>query len=375
MTGKGAEASKEVLSEIVIKSVKAIAEGDDADIENIKIEKKIGGGVEESTLISGIVLDKERVHSNMPKKIKNAKIALLDCAVEIKNTETDAKIQINDPMQMQAFLDQEERMIKNMVDAIVKTGANVVFTQKGIDDYAQHLLAKAGIYASRRIKQSDINKIARATGARIVSNIKEIRKEDLGESGLVEEQKTGDEEMTYIKECKNPKAVTILIRGGTEHVIDEVERAIKDALGDVIAAVKYKKVVAGAGAPEVEVARNLREFSNTLSGREQLAVLAFADAMEIIPKTLSENAGLDPIDILANLKQKHDEGKKWAGIDVYTGKIWDAWNAGVIEPLKIKTQAIKSASEVATLILRIDDVIAASSSKNMPSPGDMPEMM
>ena len=371
MTGKGAEAAKEILSEIAVQAVKQIADEDiDIDIENIKLEKKTGQSIENSELIQGIIFDKERVHSSMPKKLKDAKVLLLDTAIEIKNLETDTKIQITDPDQLQAFLQQEERILKSMTDKIIKSGANAVFCQKGIEDIAQHYLAKAKIYAARRIKKSDMDKLARATGASIITNLDDIKKEDLGYAGLVEEKKIGDEEMTYVQECKNPKAVTILIRGGTEHVISEVERAMKDAIGDIIASLNTKKIVAGAGAPEIEVAKGLREYSNSLSGREQLAVLAFAEAIEVIPRTLAENAGIDPIDILTTLKAKHDENQKWAGIDVFKKEVIDAWSEGIIEPLKIKTQAIKSASEVTELILRIDDIIAASSSEK----GRMPQM-
>ncbi len=375
MTGKGAESKKDLLADLAVKAVTQVAEGNEIDLENIKLEKKTGGGIEDSELIQGIILDKEKVNPNMPRVVKNAKITLIDCAIEIKSTETEAKIQISSPEQMEAFLDQEEKMLRNMVEKVVASGATVVFCQKGIDDTAQHFLAKAGIYAARRVKKSDLEKLAKATGARIVTSLDDLSKEDLGHAGIVEEVKVGEEEMSYVKECKNPKAVTLLIRGGTQHVVDEVQRAMTDALGDIRAAIKDGKVVAGAGAPEVELARNLRLFSNTLSGREQLAVLAFADAVEIIPRTLAENAGLDPIDMLTDLKSKHDKGGKWAGIDVFEGKVVDAWKAGVIEPLKIKTQAVKSASEVAELILRIDDVIAASGSGKANPHGGMPPGM
>jgi chaperonin GroEL (HSP60 family) len=294
----------------------------------------------------------------MPRVVRNAKIVLLDTAIEIRNTETDAKIQITSPEQMQAFIDQEERILRNMVDKIVNSGATVVLCQKGIDDIAQHFLAKSSIFAARRIKKSDMEKIAKATGATIATSIDDLDEKDLGRAGIVEEIRVGNEEMTYIKECKNPKAVTILIRGGTEHVVDEVKRALDDAIGDLAASLKNGLVVAGAGAPEIEVSRGLRKYANSLSGREQLAVQAFAEAMEVIPRTLAENAGLDPIDVLTELKSAHDKGMKWAGIDVFTGKVRDSWKQGVIEPLKIKTQATTSASEVAIMILRIDDVIA-----------------
>jgi archaeal chaperonin len=377
MTGKGAENAKEILSEIIVKAVKEVSNDEIIDLDDIKIEKKVGGGIQDSELIKGIVLDKERVHSSMPSKISDAKVALIDTAIEIKNTEVDAKISITDPSQLQGFLDKEEEMLKKMVDSVVNSGANVVISQKGIDDVAQYFLAKKGIYAVRRVKESDMEKLARATGGKIISNLSELTKEDLGYAGVVEEIKIGDEEMTYVKECKNPKSVTILIKGGSKHVVDEVERAVTDALGDVNAALSDGKIVAGGGAIEVEVAKELREYSNTLSGREQLAVLAFADALEVIPRTLAENAGLDPIDMMTALKSSHDKGMKWAGIDVFEGKVVDSWEKGVIEPLKIKTQAVKSASEVTELILRIDDVIAGGSSSEPAMPpgmGGMPPM-
>jgi len=363
MTGKGVESAKAKIAEICIEAIRQVMTKK-ASTENIKIEKKVGSGIADSELIMGIVLDKERVHSEMPSRIENAKIALLDVPIEIKETEIDAKIQINDPMQLQSFLDKEESMLKAMTDRIIKSGANVVICQKGIDDMAQYFLAKSGIFAIRRVKESDMRKLAKATGARVISNLKELDSTDLGRAGVVEEKKISDEDMTFITECDNPKAVTILVRGGTEHVVDEVERAITDALGDVVAALNDGKVVAGAGSVEIEVSRRLREFAHTMGGREQLGILAFADSLEIIPKTLAENAGIDPIDIMTEMKAKHDLNEKWAGIDVYTGKVVNAWNMKVIEPLKVKTQAIKSASEVAELILRIDDVIASGSSKD-----------
>jgi len=377
MTGKGAESSKEKLAAITVKAVSDIIENDNGriliDSDNIKIEKKVGGSVEDTELIEGVVVDKERVHSAMPRFVRDAKIALVDSAIEIKDTEIDAKIQITDPSQMQAFLDMEEKMLKDMVQKIFDSGANAVFCQKGIDDLAQHYLSKKGIYAVRRVKESDMKGLARATGAKIITNLDDLVPADLGKAGVVEEKKVGDEMMTFARNCPNAKTVTILVRGGTEHVIDEVKRALTDAVGDIIAALKDGKVVAGAGAPEIELARQIRLFANTLSGREQLAVQAFADSIEVIPRTLAENAGLDPIDVLTELKSAHDAGRKWAGINVFTGRVMDAWAEGVIEPLKIKTQAISSASEVAIMILRIDDVIAAGGSKG-PMPPEMPEM-
>ncbi|MBW2969669.1 TCP-1/cpn60 chaperonin family protein [Candidatus Woesearchaeota archaeon] len=362
LTGKGAESAKQVLSEMAVKAVKRVMEHADGQVvfdrANIKLEKRVGDSVEETELIEGVLIEKEAVHPGMPKFLKNPKIALLDSAIEIKDTEIDAKIEITDPTQMQAFLQQEEKMLNDMVDKITETGANVVFCQKGIDDIAQHFLAKKGIYAARRVKKSDMEALARATGAKIVTSLRDLSNKDLGTAGQVEEKKISGEEMTFITGCKNPKAVTILVRGGTEHVVDEAKRALTDAVGDVAASLKGGKVVAGAGAPEIEIAKGLRKYADGLSGREQLAVLAFADALEIIPRTLAENAGLDPINILVEIKAAHDKKQKWAGVDVFKGKVVDAWHMGVIEPLKIKTQAISSASEVAQMILRIDDVIA-----------------
>ena len=373
MTGKGAEYSKDTLAVLAVKAVKMVEENSHIDKDNIKIEKRTGGSVEDSELIKGIVIDKERLSQNMPRVVKNAKIALIVREIEIKKTEIDANIQIKTPDQMQAFLDQEENMLKDMVEKITSTGANVVLCQKGIDDVAIHFLAKKGVYAVRRVSESDMKKIAKATGAKIANNLKDLSKDDLGFAGTVEERKVGDEEFTYVMDCRNPKAVTLLIRGGTEHVTNEIERAVTDAVGDVVAALKTGMVVAGAGAPELELAMELRKYANTLSGREQLAVEAFADAMEIIPKTLIENAGLDPIDTMTDLKAAHSKKQKWAGIDVFTGKVMDAWKKGVIEPLKIKTQAVSSAAEVAVMILRIDDVIASSGKEKAPQmpPGGM----
>jgi len=378
MTGKGAETAKEKLGELCVKAIKQVMDKEDdkiiIDTENIKLEKKVGAGIEDTELIQGIVLDKERVHSGMPQSVRNAKILLVDSAVEVKGTETEAKIQITDPSQMQAFIDQEEKILRNMVEKIAKSGANVLFCQKGIDDIAQHFLSKKGIYAARRIKKSDMEKLARATGATLITNLDDITSSDLGKAGIVHEKKVGDEQMTYVEECKNPKSVTMLVRGGTEHVVDEVKRALDDAIGDLSAALTTGKIVGGAGSTEVELSRNLRHFANSLSGREQLAVQAFADSIEIIPKTLAENAGLDSINILTELRAMHDKGKKWAGIDVFSGKAIDAWKAGVIEPLKIKTRAVKSASESAVMILRIDDVIASSGRGGGMPPGGMPQM-
>ena len=380
MTGKGAEIAKERLSELAVLAIKQVIDEDEIVNRNdIKIEKKVGAGIEDSELVKGIILDKEKIHPGMPSVVKSAKIALVDSAIEIKSTETDAKIQITDPAQMQAFLDQEENILKQMVDKVVDSGANVLICQKGIDDLAQHFLSKNGIFALRRVKKSDMDALARATGAEIVTSLNDLGQDAIGFAGTVAEVKVGDEDMVYVKECKNPKSVTLLIRGGTEHVIDEIKRAVEDAIGDISAALKVGKVLAGASASEMEVSKGLRKYANSLSGREQLAVQAFAEAVEIIPRTLAENAGLDPVDVLAELKAAHDKGKTTAGIDVFTGKVVDAKKAGVIEPLTIKTQALKSASEVTNMILRIDDVIAGTSgAPQMPGgmpPGGMPPGM
>ncbi|MBS3128009.1 TCP-1/cpn60 chaperonin family protein [Candidatus Woesearchaeota archaeon] len=382
MTGKGAEAQRESLADKIVQAVIETAEEYEGktlvNLENIKIEKKAGGSIEDTELIKGIVLDKERVHGAMPKRIENAKIALLDTAIEIKDTETDAKISITDPSQMQAFLDQEERMLRKMVDKIIQSGANVVLCQKGIDDMAQHFLAKQGIYACRRVKKSDMDSLALATGGSVTSTLEDLTPQILGKAALVEEQKVGDEQMTFVRGCKNPKAVTILIHGGTSHIVDEVKRAVDDAVGDLRATLSVGKVVAGGGSPEMEVSKGLKKYANSLEGKEQLAVQAFAHAMEVVPRTLAESAGLDPIDTLAELKSSHDKGQTWAGIDVFSGKVKDMWKEKVLEPLKVKTQAVKAASEVAVMILRIDDVIAGSS-KGMPQGpppgmGGMPDM-
>ncbi|MBI4151501.1 TCP-1/cpn60 chaperonin family protein [Candidatus Woesearchaeota archaeon] len=374
MTGKGAEASKENLADILVTAVTRVLDvktSSKIDLECIKVERVIGESAEKSELIEGIVLDRERVHPAMPVRVEQARIALLDAALEIKNTEIDAKIQITDPMQLTAFLDQEERTLREMVRAITASGATVVFCQRGIDDLAQHFLAKAGVIAARRVKKSDMEKLAKATGGKIISSWKELSPADLGFAGVVREEKVGEEKMIFVEKCTNPKAVTLLVRGGTEHVADEVKRAVTDALGDLGAAIRDGFVVAGAGSTEMEVARGLRHYARTLSGREQLAVQAFAETLEVIPRTLAENAGLDPIDILTKLRSAHDQQQTWAGVDVFSGNVMDAWVSGVLEPLKIKTLALKSATEVAEMILRIDDVIMGGGNKRapIPSPG------
>jgi len=377
MSSKGTEAKGDKLAELCVQAVRQIVEEEDgkivADIDNIKVEKKSGGSSADSQLIRGILIDKERVHSGMPKRVEKAKIALLNCALEIEKTETDAKINITDPEQLKAFLAEEEQMLREMVEQINKSGANVVFCQKGIDDMAQHFLAKAGIFAVRRVKESDMEKLARATGGKAVMNIKELYADDLGHAELVEERKVAGDEMIFVEACKDPKAVSLLVRGGTEHVVDEVERAVHDGICVLSAAIEDGKIVAGGGAPEVELAKQLREYAETVGGREALAINAFADAAEIIPRTLAENAGLDPIDILVQLRAAHEKANgEVVGLDVFSGKITDTSNLGIVEPLRVKTQATKSASEAAEMILRIDDVIAAGKlekEKGPPGPG------
>lgn len=385
MTGKGAEIAREKLSKLCVDAVKQVAEKIDnkiiIDLDNVKIEKKTGGSTNDSELIQGVIIDKERVHAGMPKKVENAKIALLDAAIEVKETETDAEIQITDPTQLQAFIAQEEKMLKEMVDEVKKSGANVLFCQKGIDDLAQHYLSKEGIFAVRRVKKSDMEALAKATGGKIITNLKDLNKADLGTAKTVEEIKIAGDEMVFVRDCKNPKAVSLIIRGGTEHVIDEVERAVNDSLKGMAAALELGMVVSGGGASEVELARQLREYAESVGGREQLAVNAFAEAVEIIPRTLAESAGMDAIDTLVKLRAEHDKKNVDSGVLVLKGSVGDMWKAGVIEPLKIKTQAVKSASEASEMLLRIDDVIAGGKKsggggRGMPpgGPGGMEDM-
>ena len=382
MTGKSSEKASDHLARLSVDAIRTVADEADGklnvDSENVKIEKKHGGSIEDTELIKGLIIDKEVVHPGMPKSVKDAKIALLDASFEIDKTETDAQIQITTPEQLQSFLDQEDKILKNMVEKVAESNCNVLFCQKGIDDMAQHYLAKKGILALRRVKKSDMEKLARATGGKIIMNMKDLTEQDLGYAGLVEEKKISNEPMTFVRDCKDPKAVSILIRGGTEHVVEEVERAVQDAVRGVSSALEIGKIVAGGGSAEEAVAKGLREFAQSYSGREQLAIIAFADAMEIIPRTLSENAGLDPIDVLVGIRAAHEEGKTTHGVDVYTGKIVDMNEMGVIEPLKIKTQAIKSAGEACEMILRIDDIIAGGSKQAPQMPpgmGGMPPGM
>ncbi len=364
ITGKAAEEEREYLAEIAVEAVRQVAEKVDGrykvDLDNIKFEKKEGGAVSDTKLIRGVVIDKEVVHPGMPKRVENAKIALINEALEVKETETDAEIRITSPDQLQAFLEQEERMLREMVDKIKEVGANVVFVQKGIDDLAQHYLAKYGIMAVRRVKKSDMEKLAKATGAKIVTNIRDLTPEDLGEAELVEQRKVAGENMIFVEGCKNPKAVTILIRGGTEHVVDEVERALEDAVKVVKDIVEDGKILPAGGAPEIELSIRLDEYAKEVGGKEALAIENFAEALKVIPRTLAENAGLDPIEILVKVIAAHKEKGPTIGVDVFEGEPADMMEKGVIAPVRVTKQAIKSASEAAIMILRIDDVIAAS---------------
>ena len=368
---------REYLAELTAEAILQVAEEVDGkfkvDVDDVKVEKKPGRSLMETQLVRGIVLDKEVVYPGMPKRIENAKIALLNCPLEVEKTEFDAKIHIETPEQMEAFIKEEERIMREMVEKIKKIGANVVLCQKGIDDMVQHFLARAGILAVRRIKKSDMEKLAKATGARIVTNLDDLKPEDLGEAELVEERKVGEDKMVFVEGCKNPKSVTILIRGGSERVVDEAERSIHDALCVVKDVLIEPKIVAGGGAPELELAMRLRDWAEGLPGKEKKAVEAFADALEAIPVTLAENAGLDPINIISELIALHKKGEIWAGVNVLEGKVGSMWEKEVFEPVLVKKQVIKSATEAATMILKIDDVIAAAKLKEKKPPKGVEE--
>jgi len=372
MTGKGIENSKNELSDIAVEAIKCVAYTENGKIvinpEDIQIEKKQGGSVKDTELIKGIVIDKEIVHSAMPKITKDAKIVLINAALEVKSTETDAKISITDPEKMQAFADQESKMLKNIAEKIKDSGAKIVFCQKGIDDMVQYYLAKYGIVAVRRVKESDMEKLSKATGARIISSVNEISPEDFGMAGIVEEKKIGEDKMVFVRECKEPKAVSILIRGGTEHVVDEAKRAMDDAVLGIASTLELSSYVYGGGAVEIEIAKKLRDYAVTVGGKEQLAINAFAEALEIIPRTLAESAGKDAIELLVEAKSKHESGNTGYGINVFEGKIDDMDKLGVVEPTKIKVQAISSATDVSEMILRIDDIITAGKSSMPPMP-------
>lgn len=387
MSGKGAGQEREYLSDIVVKAVKSIAEERGGkivvDTDNIHVEKKHGASISDTRLIDGMVLDKERVHPRMPKFVREAKIALINRALEIKKTEFSEEIKIRDPAKLQRFLEEEERTLKSYVDKIKASQANAVICQKGIDDLAQHYLAKEGIYAVRRAKESDMEKLAKATGGRIVTNLDDLTAKDLGYAKLVEEVKIGEDDMTFITGCKNPKTVSILIRGGTEHVVEELERILHDAIRVVGVAMEDGRAVPGGGAPETELALRLHNYASSVGGREQLGIQAYAEALEIIPRTLGENAGLDALDLLIALKSEHGGSKpnRNAGVDVDTGKPADMLKRNVVEPLRVKKQILESATDAAVMILRIDDVIAAKkfsekeAGKGAGAPGGMPEGM
>jgi archaeal chaperonin len=361
------------LAELIVNAVLQVAEKTDAggyklDLDNIKIEKKPGGSLQDTSLIKGIVLDKEVVHAGMPKRVEKAKIALVNAAFEIEKTEFDAKLNISDPSMMKKFLDEETRMLKEMSDKVAAIGANVLVCQKGMDDIAQHYLAKAGILAVRRAKESDLTKLAKATGARIANNFDDLSPKDLGNADLVEERKVEQDKWVFVEGCKNPKAVTILIRGGTQRIVDEAERSMHDALMVSKDVVEKPAIVAGGGAPEAEVAMQIMKWTEKLNGREQLAAQKFADALETIPICLATNAGLDPIDTMTEVRSKHAEGGLWFGVEAKEGKVKDMYKENVLEPLSVKEQIVKSATEAACMILRIDDVIAAGKSRGPSGP-------
>jgi thermosome len=355
------------LSKLVVDAILRIAEkhGEKyvVDLDNIKVEKKAGGSIQDSNLIKGIVLDKEVVHSGMPLKIQNAKIALLNCPLEIEKTEMSAEIRISDPTQMQMFIDEEQRMIKQMVEQIHKVGANVVICQKGIDDIAQHYLAKYGILAVRRVKESDLSKLAKASGATITTNLEDLTENDLGSAELVHQKKVESDKWVFVEGCRNPKAVSLLLRGGSQRVVDEVDRSMHDALMVVKDVIEKPAIVAGGGSVEAYLSGRINEWADGFEGREQLAIKKFAEALEIIPLTIAENAGMDPIDTMVNLRAKQSQGQKWTGINAREQKVENMLTLNIIEPVAVKEQIIKSATEAACMILRIDDVIAISANK------------
>ena len=369
------------LADIIVNSIVSVARKDgekfDVDIDDVKVEKKTGGSIKDSTLIKGIVLDKEVVHSGMPKKVTDAKIALINTALEISKTETDAKININNPQQMKSFLDEENKMLKNMVDKVIGSSATVVLCQKGIDDMAQHYLSKAGIIAVRRVKESDMTKLAKATGARGVTNLDDLFERDLGSAENVEERKIEDDRWVFVEGCRHPKAVTLLLRAGSQRVVDEVERSVHDSIMVVKDVMEFPSVVAGGGSPETYAATKIKNWSKSLEGREQLAAEKFAESLESIPITLSENAGMDPIDTLTSLRSKQNKGEKWTGIDVMKGRVTNMKSSDIIEPLAVKNQIVSAATEAACMIIRIDDVIATAKSAGPPpgAEGGMPPGM
>ncbi len=374
MISKSASAHRDLLADVAVDAVTSVAEEHSkgkyrVDTDDIQVIKKQGGSVTDTEMIHGIIIDKEVVHTGMPKSVKNARIALIDSALEVKKTEVDAKIEITDPSQLNAFLQEEENMLKGMVQIIKKSRANVVFCQKGIDDLAQHFLAKEGIYVVRRVKKSDMEKLSKSTGGTIITKLDELVKGDLGAAKSVRQEKIGDDDMTFVTGCKSPKAVSILIRGGTEHVVDELDRSLEDALSVVAVAIEDGRIVTGGGSAASEIALRLREYASSVGGREQIAIDAFAEAMEVVPRTLAENAGLDPIDTLIDLRKAHKKGKKHAGVNVVSGGLLDMKRSNVLEPIRVGTQAIESATDAAVMVLRIDDVIASKGGEGPPMPG------
>jgi len=359
MTGKGVGDARDHLADLVIRAARAVQEDGRVDDEDIAIETVATGAIADSVLVEGVVIDKEPVHPDMPFFVEDARIALIDTPLEVAETEIDAEVNLTDPAQLQEFIDREEAELRSLVDSLTAAGATVVFCQKGVDDMAQHYLAKAGVLAVRRAKKGDMKRLARATGARIVSKVDEIDEADLGVAGTVIQRDVGTEEFLFVEDCENPKSVTLLLRGGTEHVVEEVERSIEDALGVVSVTIEDDEVLPGGGAPEIEVAMALRDYADSIGGREQLAIEAFADAVEVVPRTLAVNLGMDPIDAVVDLRAAHDRGDVSAGLSVEAFDVADMVEEGVVEPLRVKTQAISSAQEAAQLILRIDDVVAA----------------
>ena len=377
LTGKSTGAVKEFLSDISVKAVLSVAQDDDGvivDLDDIKVQKKQGGSIRDSSLVDGIILDKERVHSGMPRSVANAKIALVNSAIEVKKTEVDAKIQITDPNMLSQFLDEEEQFLRSLVDKIVESGANTVICQKGIDDLAQHYMAKSGIFAIRRAKKSDMEALSKATGGRIVNNLDDLSPADLGSASKVEERKIGDSDMVFVEGCPQAKSVSVLLRGGTEHVVDEVKRAFEDAIGVVAVAHEDGAVLTGGGSVIAALSRDLRLFAESTGGREQMAIEAFSSALEVIPRTLAENAGLDPVNTIIDLRKAHSEGKSTHGVNVYKGGVVDMAKAKVFEPSRVVEQAIQSASETAVMILRIDDVISSKGAGPMPEDFDAMDM-
>ena len=364
MESKLISEDSDVLAKIVVDAILRITKTKGnvrtADLDNIKVEKKSGGSIQDTALIKGIVLDKEIVHSGMPTKIQQAKIALINAALEIEKTEMSAEIRINDPTQMQMFLEEENRMLKSMVEKLHDIGSNVVICQKGIDDMAQHFLAKHGILAVRRVKESDMAKLAKATGGRVTTSLEDINEKDLGSADLVHQKKVESDKWVFIEGCRNPQSVTLLIRGGSQRVVDEADRSIHDSLMVVKDVVEKPAVVAGGGAPEAFLASNLKEWADSFDGRQQLAIKKFAESLEVIPQTIAENAGMDPIDTMVTLRAKQNDGKKWSGINAKDQKVADMYSLDIVEPLVVKEQIIKSATETACMILRIDDVISIS---------------